>query len=99
MIAIIIETDSQATVSASFGLFVAGVGVVASLAFILFFVHLVAYLSLVVKWGSIPMSIGISVVLVAFLCFMWPLAVFAFLGGAVGLHFMIGSRFRQLGMQ
>jgi ABC-type transport system involved in multi-copper enzyme maturation permease subunit len=99
VIAIIIEADSQTTFAASLSLFFAGIGILASLAFGLFFVHLVAYLSLVVKWGSIPMSIGISLVLVLFLCFMWPLAVFVFLGGAVGLHFMIGARFKQLGMQ
>ena len=98
-IAILIESDSQAAASSLVGLIFAGVGVVVGLTFVLFFVHLVAYLSLVVKWGSIPMSIGISLVLVLFLCFMWPIAVFVFLGGAVGLHFMIGSRFKQLGMQ
>jgi len=66
VIAIIIEADSQTTFAASLSLIFAGIGILASLAFGLFFVHLVAYLSLVVKWGSIPMSIGISLVLVLF---------------------------------
>jgi hypothetical protein len=99
VVAIVVESDSQAAASSIVGLIFAGVGVVLGFAFILFFVHLVAYLSLVVKWGSIPMSIGISLVLVLFLCAFWPIAVFVFLGGAVGLHFMIGSRFKQLGTQ
>lgn len=99
VIAMLIEADAQADAAYLFGLVFAGLGIFTSLAFSLFFVHLVAYLSLVVKWGSIPMSIGISLVLMILLACFWYLAGFVFLGGAVGLHFMIGSRFKQLGMQ
>lgn len=99
VIAMFIEADSQADSAYLVGLVFAGMGVFSGLSFALFFVHLVAYLSLVVKWGSIPMSIGISIVLMILLACLWVFAGFIFLSAAVGLHFMIGSRFKKLGMQ